>query len=89
MAKRKYVNNATRSRLLFQAQRLMKGVEAKDIEEISRRNGHKGVHRNTIKNMYKHPKDGGTIWPSSRTLETIIYALGAEIRIIKPEDGSV
>ena len=87
MAKRKFVNNTTRSRMVFSAQRLMKGMKAKEVEEITKQNGHRGVHRNTIKRMYLKPQDGGTMWPTLRVIETICGVLGAEVRMVR-KDGT-
>jgi hypothetical protein len=82
--KRKYVNDIHRSRMIFQVQRLIKDMDYKEVEEISRRNGHKGVHRSTVRALYKKPSEGGTMWPSSRTLESIIYSVGGKIKIVQP-----
>lgn len=86
MKKRKInVNGAdhiNRSRLIFKTMQCIKGMKAKEVEEITRRNGAKGVCAQTVRKMYKKPSEGGTMWPSSRTLEAIVYATGYKMEIV-------
>lgn len=82
----KHVNgHAQRSRLIFECMRVMKDKKANTISEITRRNGQKGVCPSTIRKMYLKPANGGTCWPSSRTLESIIYSLGGSISVNMPK----
>lgn len=79
-------NNAERSRMIFNTMRLIKGMKASDVQDITRRNGHKGICSATVRKLYKKPEDGGTRWPSSRTIETIVYAMGGKIMIVPRGD---
>jgi hypothetical protein len=83
-AKRPFKNDIGRSRLIFSTLQLMKGKKPKDISEITRRNGQKGVCYETVRKFYlpvTHPNS--VKWPSSRTLESIIYSLNGEL-IVRP-----
>lgn len=86
MAKRKIDTNGAshieRSKMIFKTMQCIKGMKPKEVEEITRRNGARGVCAQTVRKMYKKPSEGGTMWPSSRTLEAIIYSSGYKLEVV-------
>lgn len=85
-AKREFVNDVGRSKLIFEAQRAISGMGYNEVQEESRKYGRRGVCSATVRNMYLKPEDGGTRWPSTRTVEALISLKKGKLKVLYPGD---
>ena len=71
-----------RSRMMFQIIREIKSYNPNEVSTITKLNG-APVASSTIYKWYKSPKNGGTKYASSRTLERIASAFDLEFTLQK------
>ena len=82
-------NQIHRSKMIFSVQRLVKGMKHKEISELTKENGKRGVAKETIRNWYIPVSKGGTCWPTTRCLEAVVAAVGGHVAVINADGEEV